>query len=332
VCASTTSAPSSPVGNINFGGQQISSGDVTAKIAFWRWSSGVKSGATCAALRQPHEYDPASNLLDYEFEGNLNDSSGNSVTASATSPVYTSTPVYPPSCSAGPAYGETFRAGAPAVMSGSGNALDGGSTVTYFWQQIPSLQGGLQNAVWSSRTSATPSVTGLVFGPFNAQLTVAQSNGQSTTCSVHDGVVATDSSGNIVLGNILGTSSVPGKTNADLIFGPMLRNGLNPWLWIDQMTFPWAQHFGLVKGTTAGGFEFTKPWETALTGTIDVSIGSTAVLGHGTSFGVQFCGGSPPCAPPPTNIWWCGTTSRRRCQRWLEGPLSGSRRSPTILI
>ena len=297
VCSSTTGAASSPRDTINFGGNLISHGDASARVAFWRWNSGLKAGAPCATSRQPHEYDSPSNLLDYEFEGNLSDSSGHVASGSANSPVYTPTPTYAPSCNAdrNPIYGRTFRAGQAAILDGSASApLDGGNTLTYSWSQLGSYQSG---AAWSSTSVVNPSVTGLVQNPFNVQLTVTQRDGQQTTCNVHHGVVSVDTLDRITGITDLGSSIVPGKTNAEIIFGPMKMNGTNPWLFIDEIALPWAKHFGEVQGTTAGGMSFEKPWETAATGNIDVVNASTAIVGHGTSFGTLLCGGTAPCSP-----------------------------------
>jgi hypothetical protein len=167
-------------------------------------------------------------LLEWKFDGNLNDSSGNGYTSSisgsgGTTPAYTTTnyqgvtaiiktvnnPVWSPIVS--------VRAGNPNQLDGSASysQSDTSNTVGYFWQSLS----GPNTPVFSSHTDARPFLTGAIFGDYLIQLTATDSAGDTTTATVDIGAVATDTDGVVV-------QTYPA---ADYIFGPMIAWGRNPW-------------------------------------------------------------------------------------------------------
>ena len=77
------------------------------EVAFLRWFSGVVPIGTPIPVN-----GVVGNLGDWEFEGNLLDSSGHGLNFSGGAVSYSATPVYPPACNAGTQ--QTFRAGYPA--------------------------------------------------------------------------------------------------------------------------------------------------------------------------------------------------------------------------
>ena len=169
--------------------QTIQIGDstvATVDLAYLRWYSG-----TIAMGIAPPQGGAGGDLGDWEFEGNGNDGSGHGLTVTwGTGVSYGVTPVYGPACNAGTP--QSFRAGFPAALNDVlSYPLDGGTPLSYFWQQIPSTLSDihLQRLRWSGQRTATPTVTGAVFGPLNVQLTVTQGNGQYH-CTVHHGAVA----------------------------------------------------------------------------------------------------------------------------------------------
>jgi len=85
------------------------------------------------------------------------------------------------------------------------------------WQVL--LQPGQTAPFWSSHTSETPTLTGLIFGDYAIQLTVTDTAGNIATSVTHIGAVATDSNGVVVNAN----------PAADAILGPMIAFGQNPW-------------------------------------------------------------------------------------------------------
>jgi hypothetical protein len=278
---SSSSSPINTFGPTSWAGMPISLGAAGTQFAFLRWSRGVVPVGTVIPLVA------SGDLADWEFEGNLRDSSVNGLDMSGGNSSYPTTPSYAPACSSGAA--QTFRAGEPAVLDGSGSqALDGG-TLTFEWQSIPSLPGTpTQNLIWSSTSVAKPVIQGLVSGPANFQLTVTQSDGRKAVCTVHHGAVATDQNGIIIFGN----------SAADIILGPMTRMGINAWPFGDRLQTQWATRFGNAQNTVApSGVSFVRNWDTTLAGTIDIVNGSTAVTGSGTSFGAALCGGASSCRP-----------------------------------
>ena len=65
---------------------------------------------------------------------------------------------------------------------------------------------------------------GLVFGSHVFHLTVTDSEGRSSSCTVSHGAVATDSNDIVITGD----------DRVDLLLGPLARFGANPWPWMDD--------------------------------------------------------------------------------------------------
>jgi hypothetical protein len=201
---------------------------------------------------------------------------------------------FPPTCSAGSQ--QVFRAGVPAQLSGSGASGDG-SQLSYLWQQVQSAAAGipLQRVHWRGQRTATPTVTGLVAGPFDVQLSVLQADGQWATCTVNDGVVATDSNGTIILPtNALGEA-------AQTLIGNQVELGKNPWPFYDQAA-QWMATLQIADYDLASAALGTPPnyqpwWNIPATGTVSVTSGSSTISGaNGTNFetnGVCDSGGNP---------------------------------------
>lgn len=226
---------------------------------------------------------------------------------------------YPPSCNAG--VPQTVRAGTALTLDGSGSfPQDGGSSLSYIWQQVPSAARGvrMQDLNWSSQKVVNPAVTGLVFGPADFQLTVTQSDGESTSCVVNDGAVATDSNGAVISksGNQALDSAVYN------LLGPMIQLGKNGWPFYDTA----AQNDAAVQvvnmDTVYGDF-----WDNPGPGTISVTSGSLAVVGNGTNFTTTFCQGpGNPTLPIPgvgLIVWYPTNDGTGRFGRRLAGYGSG---------
>jgi len=251
-----------------FGKQEWQSASPTAQIAFYRWYSfKVPDGSA-----PPPSVPAGGDLADWEFEGNGMDSSGNQLNISYTGGIaYTTTPTYPPACNAG--VQQTFRAGFPASLDGSKSyPLDNGSTLTYTWQQLS----GPTTVFWSGQATARPTVSGLVFGTYKFQLTVTEGSGNSSQCTVTHGAVATDDSGVVTLAD----------PQLAKLFGPMIRYGANPWPWYDERHKALADFFGALQET-----DYIDYWNKPSTGTVQVTYNSRTVVGAGTSFRRDFCGG-----------------------------------------
>jgi hypothetical protein len=271
------------------------------QLAFLRWSRGVVPIGTAIRLT-----DAPGDLGNWDFKGEGSDTSILSLANANVS--FIPTPTYPPACNAGPP--RSFRAGASAVLDGTGSEpLDGGDTLTYFWEQVPNSVGlPMQQVQWEQQT-AQPVVRGLIAGPFNVQLTVTDGSGQSSSCVVHHGAVATDENDNVITGD----------SRLDGLLGPMTRMGTNPWPWADQIQPQWADKFGKNQGTvTKSGVSFVNNWVTpdppSVPGTVDVTAASNLVTGSGTTFGATFCGSRAPCNPSNVFvvIWYTNPQNGRR--------------------
>ena len=202
-----------------------------ADLAFVRWYSGVvAAGISGTGLLTPLSVipppNPSSLIGDWEFEGNLSDSSGNAAAWSTVSGVttYATTPIYPPSCSAGSQ--QSVRAGSSLALNGTGQPLDGGSTLSYLWQQIAGVSPVPVQWV-SSQRIYNPTAVLPQFGSYNFQLTVTDGSHQSTPCSVHDGAAPSDSNG------VLLYPSGPLYSAANQFLGPLIQWSKNPWPWYD---------------------------------------------------------------------------------------------------
>ena len=184
-------------------------------FAFLRWFSSVVPVGTPI----PNS-GVAGDLGDWEFEGNLFDSSGHGNNFGGGTVAYPATPIYPPACNAGSQ--QSFRAGHPASLERIGLLSAGRRHVSFVRMAVGCPV--RQRLSWSSHAAAAPQIKGLVFGSYVFQLTVTDSSDQSSVCTVKDGAVATDDNGIVVTNN----------ANVDLLLGPMVRYGANPWPWYDN--------------------------------------------------------------------------------------------------
>jgi hypothetical protein len=257
------------------------------QMAFLRWFSTVVPVGTLIPIG-----GVSGDRGDWEFEGNLNDWSGHGLNMAGGTAGFSATPVYPPACNVGAQ--QSFRAGFPGRLDGTGSQpLDGGTALTYLWQQTTR-----QRLVWSSHTAAQPTVRGLVSGPANFQLTVTDASGQSSTCSVDDGAVATDDNDIVITGN----------ASVDTLLGPMVRLGANPWPWFDDRNKKLADLQIAAMDTNSPDY-----WDTAAAGTVSVSptqacSGSAVgacLIGSGTTFTSTFTPGAFIV------IWWNNGANRR---------------------
>jgi hypothetical protein len=269
------------------------------QVAFLRWFSSVVPIGTPIPVSGAN-----GDLGDWEFEGNLLDSSGHGLTLSGGAVTYAATPLYPPACNAGTQ--QSFRAGYPATLNGSGSyPLDGGTFLSYVWQ----VNSGPSTLSWSSHTAADPAIRGLVFGSYVFQLTVTDSSNQSSVCAVKDGAVATDDN-NIVITN---------NTAVDTLLGPMVRYGANAWPWFDNRHKQAADNQISVMDSY-----FPAWWDTPSPGTVSVTSGSTAVVGAGTTFTTTFCQGpANPTVPqtgyPMIAIWHPMGSGTGRVEQMVTG-------------
>ncbi|HLH40138.1 MAG TPA: hypothetical protein VKX39_13395 [Bryobacteraceae bacterium] len=227
---------------------------------------------------------PPGNLLDWEFQGTLADSSGNGFDLNwrgAQAVSFAIAPVYPPVASAG--MFRVIRAGAPAALDGSGSfGFAGDGSVSYQWQQIA----GPNQVVLTGANTATPVISGTVFGSYTFQLTVTDANGIASHSTVTIGSAPADVDGRVAISD----------PAISAIIGPLIMWGQNPWPWQDDRHKAFADYFG----------PRIPPddWMNPLAGTIAVSNGSRTITGTGTTFRADFCaGGSTPSGQDQFVIW-----------------------------
>jgi hypothetical protein len=247
-------------------------------IAFLRWFNlSVPAGTTpVVGISTP------SALGDWEFDNNLRDSSGNGRSFSGIVS-YVNTPIYSPACSTGPS--QAVRLGSSLALNGaSSNPLDGGSRLTFAWSYFAGSDGVNQSPTLTGAGTATPTVSGLnQFGSADFQLSVTDGSGNTSTCSVHDGVVAADANGVISL-STEGLDPISQK-----FIGPLIMYGANPWPWADTIH---KTEMDLQIQNLAN--TYTPFWRTAEPGTISVTAGSNIVTGTGTNLTAPCGGGNTP--------------------------------------
>jgi hypothetical protein len=224
----------------------------------------VRVHTTLVAMnsRPPVTYNPTDRLFEWKFDGDLTDASGNGNIAHYGRGL----PTYVPTLSQqvvaivkANANSWTnivsLRAGYPASLdaTSSYSQADTSSTVTYFWQELS----GPSRLFFSSRSSGTPSISGIVYGDYLLSLTVTDASNNQTVTTQDIGAVAMDSKGIVVNAD----------PNADAMFGNMIAFGRNPWGYADY----WQQHAMSLRlaDYTASGWVSTGPqWEQTGVGTV----------------------------------------------------------------
>lgn len=278
-------------GNADFRSQRFSIGSFsepqnpTVRIGHLRWYSSIRA---TNGPPPPLSTTSYGNLLDYEFEGNLNDSGPQHITASMSGPVYTGTATYPPGVLlSNPPVSQ--RAGESLSLNGTASFSNSDSpAITCTWQLI---QG---TGMWSNQDQCLAAFTPPVAGTYVVRLRVADSQARSQTKEFTVGAVATDENGAVIL---------PSAAISSLL-GPMARYGTNPWEWADNRHKAVADH----QVNNLDTF-FPAYWNTANpNGTVSVVHGSTEVNGTGTQFQTDFCGGTgntmPVAATRGIYIWY----------------------------
>lgn len=217
--------PIASIGNWLNPGGLLGSPYTTARLGFLRVFSTILPDGS-----RPPTTATIGNISNYAFDGNTQDTSGNNHNISypgasfATSPGQV--PVALPRTGGAPNWStwSSLRAGYPATLdaSSSYSMADGSDTVTYRWQQVA----GPTTVRWSDRTAAKPVIRGLIFGTYKFRLQVTDAALHTAIGDLETGAVAMDSKGVVIQAN----------PAADILFGPMIALGKNPWPWADEMT------------------------------------------------------------------------------------------------
>ncbi len=256
----------------NFDGSGYTSGTAgIVTINPWPYSGGVfgdqYTSASLGFFREFSTLVPAGsrppvtaavgNLTDLKFDGNTLDDSGNGNNLSFPGARFAPTPDQIPisviKTLGAPAWSNwvSLRAGYPGSLDGTASysLADASSAVSYQWQELS----GPSVLTWSNRTAAQPVVKGLIFGDYRFLLQVTDSAGKMATSTLDVGAVATDDNGVVIQAN----------PAADLLFGPMIAFGKNPWQYQDYI----AVHSATVRSSYIKSIS-PPSWINNLSGTI----------------------------------------------------------------
>ena len=203
-------------------------------------------------------------VYEWKFDGNLNDSSGNGfkLTLSGGGSANYATTLHQNVIAVLKTFGAPFWSNWVSMRAGHPNRLDGTSslsqsdstnTVTCFWQ----MSAGASVPAWDSHTSCTPTLTGLIFGSYTPQLTVTDPTGAQAVATLQIGAVAYDDNGVVI-----------NSPAADQMFGPMIAFGKNPWALQDKLALDATKARSNAYNTRPGN---PPSWDTALPGTVSYS-------------------------------------------------------------
>ncbi len=297
--------PGSPGGAINVQGQNLFIGGIYSNtlatdIDYVRWYS------TTVPLGTIPSPNAGGDLGDWELDGSGNDSSGNGLTLSAAQNGYISTPLYAPIVAFANA-GNCFLNNAapspkycvysnptvsPVTTSYSPNS---GDTVSYAWSQVD----GPSTGVIVNGNTPNPTISGLnVFGQYDFQVAVKDTEGNTTSGTLTFGVVSVNSSNTCLV------SDVP--VGLQYLVGPLTPWGssCDPWPWYDVAEVANANVLMATYAAPVSG-------RTAMPGTITVNPTqhNPTITGSGTHFttdcaGLSYAPNAPSCNGALAWLWW----------------------------
>ncbi len=267
-------------------------GNGDSSLAFLRvFTSPVPLGS-----KPPATADNAGAWAAWTFDGNGNDISGNGRNLNVGAMSYIASPavsIVSSLKSEGTPFWAPFRplrAGHPSKLDGTASysMSDVSSQVACFWQQLE----GPSSAVFDNRNSCTPTLTGLVFGPYKFRLRVRDQEGRETISDREIGAVAYDDNGVVIY---------PDERLYALL-GPAKVLGASDWEWVDDRHATLAQanwEKYAINRTDGYGwqpeYELNPLYGVPRTGTVYTSnpLGDgTKIYGVGTNL-LIFCGGRP---------------------------------------
>jgi len=258
----------------------VPEGQYTGRIDYLR----VSSTTLPLQSRLSWQDTALGDIASWEYEGDAtvrrSDSSGNGKTLTAVNtPTFAASLIGDPVSS--PRGDNTTIFSQAPLKAGQSNTLGNWSVCrnnspcsSYFWTQT----GGPSTLSWSSRTSATPTVTGAVSTTgtdYTIRLVTTDSSGVPATTDLALGAVAVDANDIVIL-----TSSIERN-----MLGSMIRFGSNPWTFQD---FNQQQFSDVYIDRLASNTIYQNYWDTAQTGTVSVNNASSAVTGSGTAFQTLF--------------------------------------------
>jgi hypothetical protein len=200
----------------NDGGSKILMGGLKGSISY------VRVYRTLVPLHTAPSNTVDGDLLDYELEGNAQDSGPYRANVSLKSAAYTTTPSYPPAVIFG-----QYPASRTFLAPGGSVAIDGSSSftatdnakLTYQWQQAS----GPSTGTFSAPTASSTTFSAPLPGTYTLQLSVTDNMQNQGVQRVKFGGVTTEANGLISTGD----------PALDYILGPLTMWGTSPWPWYD---------------------------------------------------------------------------------------------------
>ncbi|MCZ2156784.1 MAG: hypothetical protein LC114_23300, partial [Bryobacterales bacterium] len=178
-----------------------------------------------------------------------------------------------------------LRAGYPSKLtSNSYSMADDSASVECYWVQLE----GPSNAIFDNRASCSPTLTGLVFGPYTFRLYVTDTSGRQSQADLEVGAVAYDDNGVVIY---------PDERLYSLL-GPSVVLGKNPWEWADSQMVKMAvrnwNNYKINGGTWDAEWLY-RTWNgVERKGTVYTDpTKQNKLFGVGTNFLEVFCGGTP---------------------------------------
>lgn len=238
--------------------------------------------------------------FDWKLDSNGNESAGRGIKVDANAFTFVPTSgqivVSQPKTEGTPSWApfRPLRAGHAARLDGTSSfsMSDASASVNCTWRQLD----GPTQVTFTDTQSCTPTITGLVFGPYSFVLEVTDSSGNTNRAALDAGAVAYDDNGVVIypderLYTLLGPSKVLGAGDSD---------------WYDE------RHVTMAKVNwdnyeVNGGSWMFEPEKDIVNGvprigTVYIQRNSTKLHGVGTNLMTVFCGGRPgPAVPIPVS-------------------------------
>lgn len=169
---------------------------------------------------------------------------------------------------------------------------DASASTDCYWVQID----GPSHAIFDNRATCTPTLTGLVFGPYIFRLFATDSTGTRSEADLEVGAVAYDDNGVVIYPD----------ERLNSLLGPSMVLGANPWVWADRQSVKMAEknwnNYKINGGTWDAEWLLSSYGGVPRLGTVYKPSGTGSKLyGVGTNFLDVFCGGS--VGPATYNVY-----------------------------